>query len=403
MSATITPETAEPGRDPVDDLDIDITADDPVDESPLPDHLILGGKPQEEPEVVEPEAKQPEKSEPVLPEGYTKDAKGRVHRPDGTLASKDELAKLATAPQQQPTTDQPAVEPRKFAYRSLAQTHEPEGFTENADGTVTVSAEQVGLLRAAFNAKHVMEADTFPTLDRYKSENAALQQEVESLKTGTNAEVAKSRALVESYVRLLSEPDDEKFALAAFKLREQFPVLLARAEADHYKKLATEGKPSRREPTRPTGDESPYRAEPLPPAAKALEATADHIEHIKLEPQYRDLSEKDWKQFSDRASRTPYAYLRPATAADAQWGVRVGEIVLDRDAFARDIQEYAVQIRGTRETAEKRAKLAADNARRTQAGIDAPPTPGGGSQPAKAPKRITSEKDFDDWLNSDEL
>lgn len=385
--------TPEAATDPMDTFDI--TKDDLADNEPLQEQLI-GGKPAET--VAEEPAPEVAKAEaPTLPEGYTKDSLGRVHGPDGKIVSKEALAKLV------PPAPVTAAEARKFAYRALSKTYEPEGFTENADGTVTITAEKVGELRAALNAKHVMEADTFPSLERLKVENQALQQQLEQTKTGTTAEVARANAIVAAYSKLLEEPDEEKSLVEFFKLRQDWPARLAKAEADHWRTLAQQGKSSAERQTPRTVEDAPYR-DSLPTREQAVASTTDAIEHMRLEGKYRDLADKDWKQFSERLERTPYAYIRPATADEAkQYGVVQGQSVFDTDAVAADIEEYASSVRASREAAKSAADLAARNARSTQPSITAPPTPGGGGTPAKTSKKITNEKDLEDWLNSDEI
>lgn len=85
---------------PGDDIDDGADHDDDDDDDDLDDDEDLDDDDDEG--EGEPEAKA------ALPDGYTRDDKGRVHRPDGTIASNEEVAKLATAKAPAKTGEAPA-------------------------------------------------------------------------------------------------------------------------------------------------------------------------------------------------------------------------------------------------------------------------------------------------------
>lgn len=302
----------------------------------------------------------PVEASTALPEGYKLDSLGRVHGPDGRVVSKDEAAKLLGSTPVAPTPEVPAASeaaPKAtapFQYRSFGETKAVEGYAQHEDGSVTVSADKVSELRHLHSL-----AETFTQqsgyIDQVKAENARLKQEAEQRVKVGSEESERAKVLVNAYSQLLQEPDDEKFVLAAFQLRQNFPVLLANAKASYYERLAKEGRPATPAQDPPEKAQQDTKQDALPARESAIAATQDHIERARLDHKYRDVTPADWKQFSDRMARTPYAYIRQAVEADAKYGARVGEVVFDLDALSADVEEYAGQIRKMRETAKANA------------------------------------------------
>ena len=126
-----------------------------------------------EPALTEPvTASEPVPSAVTLPEGYTTDATGRVHRPDGTMASKDELAAMAKAEPKPVAEPAPAAKPvaetpppvaaappvvpvpaaQPFLFRADGQRIPVEGAMLAPDGTLTIPAAQVAQIRTLLAA-----------------------------------------------------------------------------------------------------------------------------------------------------------------------------------------------------------------------------------------------------------
>lgn len=390
-----------PAIDPVDALDLSdedavssqveySPTDIPSTSSPPPDPAA---ETQSEPKAPEVEAPS---SRPALPEGYKYDEKGRVHDSTGRVVAKEKVAELLAAATPAPATEPPTP----FQYRTNGATKPVDGFLQNPDGSVTVSPEKAGELRYLLNARDMLGQES-EYVNQVKSKNVELERQIAQLQTGNAAEIQKAKTLVDQYTRILQNPDEAKALEEFFQMRQNFPVLLARAEAQYWEQAAKQGKtpkqdqPVEREAAKTTG---------LPTREIALGATTEHIERLKLEHTFRDISSDDWKQFTDRTQRTPFAYIRHATAEDAKkFGVEVNEIVFDTDALHFDIEQYAKTVRGARETAAAAAKLAADNARRTTPSVDAPPSPGSAPAPGKTRRAPTNEKEWDDFMNNDEL
>jgi hypothetical protein len=310
-------------------------------------------------DVTAPETQvSPAVESPSLPDGYKLDTLGRVHGPDGRVVSKEEAEKIKATVPSTPVvstaavgtpSDTKPVAPLPFQYRSFGETKAVEGYNQNEDGSVVVSAEKVSELRHLHSLRESLAQDS-TYVDQVKAENATLKQQLEDRTKSSSVDSEKARTLVASYSQMLSEPDDAKAVEAFFTLRANYPILLAEAKAKYFERLATEGRPptTKQEPERA---QEPTAPQGLPQRESAVAATQDNIERIKLDHKYRDVTPTDWKQFTDRASRVPYAYLRPATQDDAKYGARPGEIVFDLDALSSDVEEYAGQIRKVRATA----------------------------------------------------
>lgn len=340
-----------------------------------------------------------EEAEPV--EGYKQDARGVWHRPDGTIASKDEVAKLATesppdpvaVPETPAVTEAPPTPAVPFRYRAAAATHELPGASfDPVTGRVIVEGEGVSAIRQALNAQHL--------LPQYQSRVADLEKQVQ---TRGPAE-AKADALAERLTQILAHENEEEAITAFFELRQNWPVMMAKTEADYYRQLAEGGRiPQQQAPQQEQAQSA------LPAAEVALSTTNEYVEQLKLESEFRALTDADWQQIGDSLARTPYAFIRPAGQADAeQYGVAVGELVFDTDALAGHIQTYQQRTQVAREAdaARRKAQEAAKfNAAQSKPAVAKPLNRR--AVPALAATATNKPKDWDSsfksaWSNDDD-
>lgn len=404
-TASVAPATAD--VDPIDALQLDDSNEMESETTQLAEHFVLGGPPPtpDEPEPETP-AKAPEtapSSSPALPDGYTRDALGRVHGPDGRVLKKADADKLTATVTPQPTTE--PAKPEAFRYRSAGENKDVAEFEyDPATGRVTVPPEHVGLLRDAMNARDVL-AEGRDINEQLRTRVGQLEQALTQRQQYATESEARANALVNHYSRILSEPDEAKAIEEFFKLRGEWPTRLAEAKAEFYRQQAEAAH------TRPASSAQPQRAANEPPApdvdprAIAQSYAQESLENLKLDHAFRDLTSDDWKQLEARLQRTAPAFLRPATAEEATQyvGVREGQTVFDTDAHRAEVDEFVTTLRAARATAEQRAKVAAANARATQPSISAPPVPGTGAPPVKVRREFKSEQDVNAWLDSDEL
>jgi hypothetical protein len=385
MATSVAPTVEAPGTtgtpanaDPIDALDLSSIDDSVIttEATELPEGMMLG----EQPKAAKP-------AEEVAAAGTQRNA-------DGTFAKKGE----------QPPADAAATVETPFQYRAMAATHTLDGAKLDKDGNLTVPAAKVADIRRAFNALHVAQAETFPALERAQGEATQLRQQVDELTKGRTVADQRAEALTNALSQAMAEPDDTKFVEAVFRLRQAWPQLTAKAEAEYWKSQVERGKAAPPVAAAP----APRASEAaMPEAQAALKTTLEFVEDAKVEnPQYRDLTAADWKQYDEQLRATPYAFLRPATAEEVtKYGVQLGQVVFDTDAAARHLTAFATATRTARETATGQRALATDNARRTAPSVSTPPNPSGSKAPSPAakPAGFQTKKDVDDWFDSPEL
>lgn len=374
-----TPST--PVSDPIDSLTFDDIWKD--DDTPTTSEVVHISASQPEPA---------EEIEEVEAEAPVRDATGKFAKKDAD----EEVDGDAEG-------EAPKVESRPFQYRALGETRALDTWKEDAEGNVVVPAAEIGTLREAMNAKHLVEGQYAPLIERYKGENAQLKTQLQQITQTRSAADARAEALVKSLMSIAEIPDEVESLEQFYQFRQKLPLLLAKAEAEHFKTLATKGPQAKPEAARPEPVDTPYA---LPSPQEAVTTTMEYVEHAKLDSKYRDITADDWKQYEARITRSPLAFIRPASAEEAtQYGVRQGQPVFDTDAYEADITEYVTALRTSRETAKAQAKVHAENATRTQPSIKAPPSAKGGAKPSKESGRpqFQSKKDVDAWFDSDEL
>lgn len=306
--------------------------------------------------VAETAAEEPT-TEAVATEGYKQDARGVWHRPDGTIASKDEVAGLTpeavadppppeAVPEAPAAAEAPPTPAVPFRYRAAQQTHELPGATF-VDGKLMAEGEGLSTIRQALNSHTV--------LPQYMSRVAELERE---LQTRGPAE-SKASKLVEALSAIIENPDEEAAITEFFTLRQNFPAMKSQAEVEYWKSQASRGQaaPQRQEQ---------HHQSALPAPDVALSTTQEYVEQFKLEAEFRSMTDADWQQIGESISRTPYAFIRPAGQKDAeQYGVAVGELVFDTDALAAHIQSHQSKAQAARE-AEAAARKAKEAARFNQ-------------------------------------
>lgn len=318
-------------------------------------------------------------------------------------AAPPDPAKPPAATQQ---TEQPPTAPTKaptkapFRYRALGKTNDVEGSEITDDGKIVFPQSSHSRLAQAFNALEVMNGQFGPLLEQRNARIAELEREVEASKGTVSATDAQASKLVEYFTGIANEPDDEKALNMMWQLRQNFPALLAKAEADHWRGQAErQNKPA--QPAQPAAPVAP--AGPSMPSAADVKAHAvETIEHWKITPEFRAFGPETWKHVEAKVNAQPFAFLRPATAEDAQrhTGVREGALVFDTDLLYAEFQGHHERESAARETAAKQAELKAKNAVRTQTTITAPPTAGGTQPPPTRAKSPQQGQSLDELIDN---
>lgn len=354
------------------------------------------------------------------------DEEGHIpeHQMLGSESKKDETVAAATDPKverakdgkfagkKDETTDAAAAGDGTvipFQYRAMSKTHALEGATQNEAGDVTIPKAKEPELREAFNALHVLREGVLPKLERAEQENQSLRTQLEA--SGKDRSLAEHQAaeLVKGFESMLTEPDEEKAVEAFFKTRDNYPRMKSDAEREYWKnKAEAKNAPAPAKKDETTKDSTTSVA--LPTRSEAIAKNTGHLDDYKVQHENRDISADDWKQLETKMERTPMAFIRAAEAEDAKkYGVTVGEPVYDTDMLHDFVTEFITSKRSERETAKQREDRAADAARRTQTTVTAPPVPGNSPKPTKGETKasgdssIKTEKELNDWFNSDKL
>lgn len=348
---------------------------------------------------------EPEEAEVGTPYAIGKD--GRVRDAHGRYQKKVESPPPEPVATTEKIKDGAPTQSAPFRYRAMGETHEPKGITIDPEkGSLTVDAESVPLIREALNALKVRDVQHIPTIQRTMTENASLKAQLAERDTRSSAAEAQAKALMASLEDALTTADETLAVEKFFKMRDDLPGLKTKAEVEYWKAQAQRTTTHAVPAAAPPKVEAPQESHGLPSQDEALGNARELLASVRIEHQYRDLTDKDWQQFDADVARKPMAYVRRATDKDVkEYGVTPGQPVFDTDLILDDIAQYATRLREQRAAALKREQLAATNARTTQATIATPPAVST-SRPAKATAkvaRINSKQDLEDYLSSDEI
>jgi len=176
-----------------------------------------------------------EVTQPSAPDGFTQDARGVWHRPDGTIAAKEEVAKFGAAKPAgatvagdavatgAPGADLPAAVPTPFSFKSQGQDFPLDGATLDKDGNLVVSKSNLATVQQMF-----ARATEFPTV---QGREARVNHELTQSKTqirelsgrAEQAEFAYQHlaAILDSPEKLtafLTDPREKEFALRELQL-----------------------------------------------------------------------------------------------------------------------------------------------------------------------------------------
>lgn len=354
-----------------------------------------------EPSIQAEEGETPEQTKARIDRGDGRDATGK-------FVGKEKPPEAAAPPNPEATPETPAAPTKApFRYRALGKTNDVPGSEIDDTGRITFAPAEHARLAQAFNALEVMSSPTGPSalIERHKQEAVQWKQRAEQAEQATTARDQQAGKLVEALTAAFSEPDEAKSLEMLWAMRQNFPLLLANAEREHWKAQAERAKQPAA-PVAPQAEAPQAAGRSLPDVEEVKASAVELIEHWKISPEHRGISAEAWKHAEARAAAQPFAFLRPATADDAKSnpGIREGEIVFDRDLLFAEADQYAKRESAARETAAAQAKLAAKNAVRTQTSITAPPVAGGTQPPPKGGnQRFKTKEEYEAWKQSDEI
>lgn len=360
-------------------FDTEMTANTGTDETPTPETTDA-----EAPDAAAPEPVEGADPEPAPTDGIPRDEQGRF-APKATPETTTDAA----------TTVVPeVVPPQPFQYRAMGETRAWEGATVQPDGSVVIPADKVGDLRQALNAKHLAEGEYVPLIDRYKQEVQELRQRAET----RTLEQVKYETMSQQLTGMLMERDLESALVKFMEMHDAFPQMMSRAEVEYWKTQANQGRAPE------TAQGPPPTTYPMPAPEAALSVTLDTMEHLKLDPTFKDLTADDWKQLEASHKRTPLAFLRPATAEEsAQYGgqIAVGQPVFDEAAYQQYVTEWAQMKRHGSRVATKAQEAAQFNAGVAKAKTPAKTAPLPATPSPVVPEHVPGPKKLNDFFRRD--
>ena len=336
----------------VADVDAILDEVDPADdvvETPAATEPVV------EPTAVEPTVEEPapepvaEQPASTLPEGYKRDAMGRVHGPDGRVISREEAAKLET-----PTTPATPVTPAPEAVQSETPvTPEPEPYwvrhagqrvtiphaVRNADGSLVIKPEGEAIVRDLFT-QALAHRESWPR------EKQKYEQQIQQAQEMAKAAPRKYNDAAVMLWEHISNPEWLNAAVANPErielLREKLALTLQRADLTA---------PRMEEPAKPD-DDAINRA--------AVAVLSEELDDLLDSPTAKTLFGAEERK---ELSETMLA-LMPAFFTEHQ-----GEIVLDRHALKRAFEREVTKQQRIKDAAstaardaEKARKAAAFNA-----------------------------------------
>ena len=375
-----------------------------------PEMAVVEDTPEPEAKAVQPVAEEPIAEAPVTDDApaLSQDERGRWHRKDGTIASRDEVEAFkagqtpasAVATPEAPAATPETTQATPFRYRAIGQTLTLEGATEDKDGNVLIPASQVPTLRQKLAGGEQFYSESYGGVQKAQE----LERTIAELRQARSASEARSEAVLKRLDPLLSQDMDDESALRGLlELRAQMPVLLAKAEADYYKQQI--GKPQAQAQAHAPETVEAQQASGYPDREAIIAAHTEYVEQMKLLPEFRALTEDDWRQLAPRLERMAPAFLRPARADEAKaLGVSVGAYIYDTDLLIAEGSDFAQRKTAERENAkriEAANKAAAFNKSQTQGTTQTPAAraarPANAPQPKPQPTPVDRQREHAKW------
>lgn len=304
----------------------------------------------------------------------TEESSGQPRDESGRFAKKGETTDAvpaAIAPEPAATPDAaPQAQPDKpFTFRSVGQEVPIDGAMLRADGSLVIPAASLPQAQQLLARGHEFQTRT-------QSQLQAMQREIAQYKESATQPTLNERRITAAYQHLASIVDDTE-SLAKMALDPEYKALVLERIHVAMERAQHAHETSSRE--RRTANESTEQR-----SAAERHAIATNTEAIVAE--FPELTAEDKQQIAGFIAKIGPALVRDATQEDAdQWGVRVGERVVDNTR----IEEYVRQVVTLRKQAGETAKKATEAARFNKAQQPTKQTP---AKPKSAPQAQPKQK-----------
>lgn len=407
----------------IDELAGDELFDIPEDLLDESDTGAPAGQPADVAPATPPAEGEPAADTPQLPEGYTRDARGVVHRPDGTIAAKSELiASTGQPPEKQPAAAQPpaqavagapaaqpAAEPAvaapvlELSFRADGKSVPIPGSRLTDEGAF-IPKEYIGEVQKLLSHGLVYQGS-------FRQRLEAANAKVAEVESRVNREVEESKAFLTFFANLLEQgPVAVQDWLDDFERNK--PQLIADTRIAYAEALEA----SKKNPAAPAKvegfDDAPEddflagvdRDQMMTELTNVL---GTNLREVIVQNGVRGLTDADVNRLHQAIAGDPEEmerYFAVATEDIPDMKVVKGDVLVRQAALLKRVQYEASLVSSARKNVTEAAQADAAN-RRTAGGGAPPPTAsvaGGVAGKKPAVPIPTKREDLDAFMNADD-
>lgn len=423
-SATPASEPAEAPEEVIDELSGEELFEIPPDLLDETDTGAPAGQPADAAAAAPPAEGEAPADTPQLPDGYTRDARGVVHRPDGTIAAKSELVATTGQPPEKPPAaaqpparqavagapaGQPAAEPAveapvlEFGFRADSKPVTIPGSKVTDDG-VFIPKEYISEVQRLLSHGVVYQGSF-----RTRLEQAA--QKVADTEARVNREVEESKHFLTFFADLL-----ERGPVAVQDWLDDFernkPQLIADAKIAYAEALTAAKEQGAPAPAKVEGfdereDDFLANVDRDQMMTQLSTVLATNLREVIVQNGVRGMTSADVNRLHQAISSDPEEmerYFAVATEDIPDMKVVKGDVLVRQAALLKRVQYEAGLITDSRKSISD-ATAAADANRRAAGGGAPPPTAavaGAGAGKKKEVPIPTKREELDAFMNADD-
>lgn len=420
------PESPEAPEEVVDELTGEELFDIPADLLDETDTEPPAGQPADAPEGAPPADGKPAADTASLPEGYKRDARGAVHRPDGTIASKEELDKFATAqPAARPAEEPPPPAQPVAGAPAPAAPAEPAveapvlELSFRADGKpVTIPGSKLTEDGAFIPKAYLPEVQRLLShgvvyQGSFRQRLEAANAKVAEVESRVNREVEESKHFLTFFADLL-----ERGPVAVQDWLDEFernkPQLIADAKIAYAEALQSSKEKGPAKPAPVEGfDDNPEddflagvdRDEMMTQLSNVL---GTNLREVIVTNGIRGLSNEDVNRLHQAIASDPEEmerYFAVATEDIPDMKVTKGDVLVRQAALLKRVQYEAALVSSARKQVTEATQADAANKKRTAGGGAPPPTAavaGGGVSKKKEVPLPKTREELDAYMAADD-
>jgi hypothetical protein len=328
--------------------------------------------------------------------GQPRDDKGRFAEKAATETTQPAATEAPAALAADPTdahapTEQPDT---PFAFRSLGQEVPIEGAVRRADGSLVIPAASLPTVQQLFARGHEFQT-------RGMAERSQLQQQIKHLEEQATLPTLNERKY-ETAFKVVAEILDNPELLAQIALDPDRRALYLERMQNAVDRVTLEHERTQRDRSTKVEDSTQRESVETNAVSSSLEAIAGLPDHAGL-------TAEDKEHLGEWVKDMRGALIREATSDDAaQWGVKVGERVVDNARIMKYVAHIAAMRKAQASTVTKAQEAARFNkAQQPKPPVPVKPKPQSVKVETVPPKKKTGKQQFDEtfreWGKSPDL